>query len=67
MESLKRFITFVKESWQEVRYQVTYPSKQEVIGTWKVVMATTAFFALLLFAIDWVMAKGISEIFKQFA
>ncbi len=67
METLKRFGTFLKESWEEVRHQVTYPSWQEVKGTAKVVIITTVLFSIFLSLIDVVMAKGVTWFFQLFA
>jgi preprotein translocase subunit SecE len=67
VESLKRFPIFLKESWHEVRHQVTYPSKEEVKGTAIVVIITSAIFAVLLFGIDMAMGQAVSWVFERFA
>ena len=67
METLKRFLTFLRESWHEVRHQVTYPSKEEVKGTATVVLLTSAAFACYLFSIDYVMTRLIRKFFEFFA
>ena len=67
METLKKFFTFVKESWHEVRYQVTYPSREEVKGTSIVVIAVTTVFAFFFWGVDLFMAEAVKIFFDLFA
>ena len=67
METLKRFALFLKESWHEVRHQVTYPAWPEVKGTSWVVVVTGVVFAIYLSSIDLVMAKLVKGFFSLFA
>jgi preprotein translocase subunit SecE len=66
VETLTKFRTFLQESWQEVRYKVTWPTKQEVWGTTVVVLITTLAFAMVLFVLDSSMAWAIKKVFDQF-
>jgi preprotein translocase subunit SecE len=63
VETLKTFWTFLQESWQEVRYKVTWPSQKEVQGTTWVVLVTTALFAIFLGIVDLGMLKVIQALF----
>ena len=67
MNTLKRFATFLRESWHEVRHQVTYPSKEEVKGTSIVVVIVTAAFAVYFSLCDVVMAEAVTWFFERFA
>ena len=67
METLRKFRTFVRESWNEVRNMVTWPSKAEVKGTTTVVLVTTVAFALYLALVDFVMVTLITRVFERFA
>ena len=66
MNTLKRFATFVKESWHEVRHQVTYPSWQEVKGTSLVVVLVTAAFSVYFSICDLAMAEAVTWFFDRF-
>ena len=67
MDTLKRFITFLKESWHEVRHQVTYPTQEEVKRNTIVVMAVTAAFALFFWVVDLGMSQVVSWFFDRLA
>ena len=67
MNTLKRFATFLRESWHEVRHQVTYPSKQEVKDTSIVVVVVTAAFAVFFSLVDLAMAEVVTWFFDRFA
>ena len=67
MNTLKRFATFLRESWHEVRHQVTYPSMEEVKGTSVVVVVVTAAFAVFFSLVDLAMAEVVTWFFDHFA
>ena len=67
MNTLKRFATFLRESWHEVRHQVTYPSKEEVKGTSIVVVIVTTAFAIFFSLVDVAMAEVVTWFFDRFA
>jgi preprotein translocase subunit SecE len=46
--------------------QVTWPSREDVISTTGVVIATVFFFGVFLAAVDWLVQMGISRVFKIF-
>ena len=50
----------------ELAQKVTWPSKEDVLSTTGVVIATVAFFAAFLRIVDWFVEKGVTELFKVF-
>jgi preprotein translocase subunit SecE len=46
--------------------QVTWPSKDDVISTTWVVIATVAFFGFFLWVVDLGVQKGVQALFKKF-
>ena len=46
--------------------QVTWPSRDDVISTTGVVIATVFFFGVFLAAVDWLVQLGVQRIFKIF-
>jgi preprotein translocase subunit SecE len=46
--------------------QVTWPSREDVISTTGVVIATVFFFGIFLAAVDWLVTLGINRVFKIF-
>ena len=64
METIKRFGVFLKESWNEVRHQVTYPSREDVKKTSIVVIVTSATFAAYLSICDVIMALAVGKFFE---
>ena len=72
MEQIKRafakFATFLTESWQEVRWKVTWPSRKEVWGTTLVVLVTVLLFAVFLGALDVTLKfLVVDKLFSYFA
>jgi preprotein translocase subunit SecE len=58
-----------KEFVHDVRVemkQVTWPSRDDVISTTSVVIATVFFFGVFLAVVDWLVQRGVSYIFKAF-
>jgi preprotein translocase subunit SecE len=46
--------------------QVTWPSREDVISTTGVVIATVAFFGFFLAVVDWLVQHGVTQLFKAF-
>jgi preprotein translocase subunit SecE len=46
--------------------QVTWPSRDDVISTTGVVIATVFFFGVFLSVVDWLVQRGVTYIFKVF-
>ena len=62
-------VTDTREFLHDVRVemkQVTWPSKDDVISTTWVVIATVAFFGFFLWLVDLGVQRGVSVIFKKF-
>jgi preprotein translocase subunit SecE len=60
-------LAWLRESWQEVRYRVTWPSKEEVWGTTRVVLVAVVVFAIIVGAMDLVMYQLLTRVFAMFA
>jgi preprotein translocase subunit SecE len=46
--------------------QVTWPSREDVVSTTGVVIATVFFFGVFLAAVDWLVQIGVTRVFKIF-
>ena len=58
-----------KEFLHDVRVemkQVTWPSRDDIVSTTSVVIATVFFFGVFLAVVDWLVQRGVSYIFKVF-
>ena len=62
VEGTREFLHDVRVEAQKV----TWPSKEDVISTTGVVIATVAFFAVFLRIVDWFVEKGVTQLFKAF-
>ncbi len=62
---LERFRTFLSEVRNELK-RVTWPSQKEVYATTIVVILTSAFFGLYLFALDYGINSLVQWIFRRF-
>ena len=67
LAKLKEFWQFVKDSWDEVRFKVTWPTRDEVKGTTLIVLVTTLAFAAYLGAVDLLMFNLVDKFFELFA
>jgi len=59
----------IKEFLHDVRIemrQVTWPSREDVISTTGVVIATVFFFGVFLAVVDWLVQRGVAYVFKIF-
>ena len=63
----RNFLQFLRDSWEEVRFKVTWPSADEVRGTTAMVVVTTIIFAVYLGVVDVVMFKLVNKFFDVFA
>jgi preprotein translocase subunit SecE len=67
MNRLKSFFTeFLPEVVAEMK-KVTFPSRQEVVGTTGVVLVTSVIFAVFLWAVDLVILRGYEWLFNATA
>jgi preprotein translocase subunit SecE len=68
-EKLSGTIGNTREFLHDVRVemkQVTWPSREDVISTTGVVVATVFFFGVFLTVVDWLVQKGVTYILKVF-
>ena len=68
-ERVSGTITDTREFMHDVRVemkQVTWPSKDDVVSTTTVVIATVFFFGVFLAAVDWMVQRGVAYVFKIF-
>jgi preprotein translocase subunit SecE len=56
---------FLSEVMVELK-RTTWPSRKEVQGTTLVVIVTVFVFAVFLFAVDYVLSRGVTKIFQVF-
>jgi preprotein translocase subunit SecE len=62
-------VTDTREFLHDVRVEmqkVTWPSKDDVVSTTWVVIATVAFFGAFLGITDWLVQRGVTALFKKF-
>ena len=60
---MKKITQFFKDSYAELR-KVVWPSKEDVIASTKVVLASTLVMATVLGLIDFLLVTGIDVIFR---
>ena len=68
-EKISGTIANTREFLHDVRVemkQVTWPSREDVISTTGVVVATVFFFSVFLTVVDWLVQKGVTYILKVF-
>jgi len=59
---MKKIIRFFKESYGELK-KVVWPSRESVASSTKVVLVSTAIFAIVLGLVDFVLVKFIDLVF----
>ena len=59
---MKKLVRFVKESFAELK-KVTWPSREEVASSTKVVLVSVVLIALALGVVDFLIFRGIDLIF----
>jgi preprotein translocase subunit SecE len=59
---MRKIIQFIKECHAELR-KVIWPSREDVLGSVKVVIVSTVLIAALLGFIDFVLLLGVQKIF----
>jgi preprotein translocase subunit SecE len=65
----KQWVTTVREGWRDVLAEmkkVTWPSRNEVVGTTVVVLVATVVFAVYLWGCDVLFYKAIDFLFSKF-
>lgn len=59
---MKKLIRYFKESYLELK-KVVWPTRDEVVASTKVVLVSTAIFALVLGLVDFLLVQGVDLIF----
>lgn len=59
---MKKLIRYFKESHLELK-KVVWPARDEVVASTKVVLVSTAIFALVLGLVDFLLVQGVDLIF----
>ncbi|MBN1648445.1 MAG: preprotein translocase subunit SecE [Spirochaetales bacterium] len=59
---MKKIIRFIKESFAELK-KVVWPSRENVANSTKVVLVSTAIFAIVLGFVDFLLVKFIDWVF----
>lgn len=49
---MNRFVSFIRESYQELTLKVTWPKRNELQNNSTLVLVASAIFALVIFGID---------------
>ena len=61
---MKRIITYLKESYNELVHKVTWPTLKELQNSALVVMIASLIFALIVFAMDTTFQKILEGVYK---
>jgi preprotein translocase subunit SecE len=59
---MNKLVQFIKESYAELR-KVVWPSRDDVVGSVKVVIVSTIIFAAVLGLVDVLLLLGVQAIF----
>ena len=59
-KSIKRYL---KESYEELRYKTTWPSRSELMNSAVVVLTASLCIALVIFVMDFIFQKGMEGIY----
>jgi preprotein translocase subunit SecE len=59
---MRKIVQFFKESYAELK-KVVWPSRDDVVGSVKVVIISTMIIAAVLGVIDWLLFRGITALF----
>jgi len=68
-ESIKTWTTNAKQFYLDVRSEmkkVSWPGRQEVVGTTVVVIVAVFFFGLYLGLVDYLLALGLDRVLRYF-
>ena len=68
-EKIQGWAQRVTQFYQDVRAEmkkVSWPARQEVLGTTMVVIVSVFFFGVYLFVVDYVLQSGLNWVLKHF-
>jgi len=60
---MNKIVSYIKSSFEEVRYKVTWPKYTELQSSTLLVIVATVIFALVIFLIDAGFKNGLSFIY----
>lgn len=61
---IKNIIKYCKDSYEELVYKTTWPSRQELMNSAVVVLTASLCIALVIFAMDFVFQTGMEGIYN---
>ena len=63
---MQKFVTYFKESFEEVRHKVSWSKYSELQSSAILVLVASAIFSLVIGLIDWVFQTGLQFFYKEF-
>lgn len=63
---MNKLISYVQESWNELRYKVTWSKASELQNSAILVLVASTIFALLIGAIDWIFKTSLQAFYSGF-
>ncbi len=63
---MNKLITYIAESWDEIKNKVTWSKYSELQGSAILVLVASAIFAVVIGAMDWVFKSGIQWFYREF-
>jgi len=63
---MNKLISYVQESWDELRHKVTWSKASELQNSAILVLVASTIFALLIGAIDWVFKTSLQAFYSGF-
>lgn len=63
---MKRLWQFILDSYRELRYNVTWPSRKEVGGTTVIVLIMVSVLAVYFFVVDSALHESVRRFLKMF-
>lgn len=63
---MSKFISYVMESWDEVKNKVTWSKYSELQSSAILVLVASTIFSLIIGAIDWVFNEALTWFYSEF-
>jgi preprotein translocase subunit SecE len=60
---IKKFINYCRTCYNELAHEVTWPTRQELSGSARLVMVASLIIALVVFAMDFVFEKVMGVVY----
>ncbi len=64
MKFFNKILTDIQESYNELVYKVSWPTKKDLVNSTVVVMSASIIFALVIFCIDFVFNTMMEYVYK---